>query len=97
MNFIITHAIEHCELLSFTYNGITRIVEPHAYGVTKAGNEILRAYQVKGGHVSVHNQPWHLFSLSKINGLSSTGDHFLCPRFDYRRNDSAMISIYVQL
>ena len=72
MNSVIIHAINNCELLSFTYDGYARIVEPHAYGVTTAGKEILRAYQIEGGHASNHNQPWHLFSVSKVVGLSST-------------------------
>lgn len=97
MNSVIIHAINNCELLSFTYDGYARIVEPHAYGVTTAGKEILRAYQIEGGHASNHNQPWHLFSVSKVVGLSSTRRGFSGARHGYKCNDSAMQSIYAQL
>ena len=97
MNSTIIQAIYNCELLSFSYDGYTRVVEPHAYGVSTAGKTILRSYQVEGGHASGHSQPWHLFSLSKIVGLSSTGRKFSGARHDYKRNDSAMLKIYAQL
>ena len=97
MNQIILNAIHNCELLTFTYDGYRRVVEPHTYGMSTTGKESLRAYQVEGRHVSRHNQPWHLFTVSKIVGLSSAGTGFDGPRHDYKRNDSVMQHIYAQL
>lgn len=97
MNHIIYSAIQNCEQLSFTYDNYPRAVEPHTYGVTTKGNDTLRAYQVQGGHVSGDNQPWHLFTLSKMVGLKTTGIKFSGTRHGYKRQDSAMQRIYAQL
>jgi hypothetical protein len=85
------------EMLSFNYDGYSRIVEPHTYGITKTGKETLRVYQVKGGHASGHSEPWHLFTVSKMIGLKAAGQSFPSPRADYNRSDSAMQTIYAQL
>lgn len=97
MNQTIINAIRNCEQLTFSYDGLQRVVEPHTYGVTTTGKESLRAYQVQGGHVSGHNQPWHLFTISKMIGLRSTGSKFQGSRQGYKRQDTAMQRIYAQL
>ena len=97
MNQVISNAINNRELLSFTYDGYQRIVEPHTYGVTSKGKDSLRAYQVQGGHASSHNELWHLFTVAKMAGISSTGNSFSGPRRDYKKNDTAMSRIYAQL
>ena len=77
MNQTICDAINNKRILSFTYNGYSRKVEPHAHGRTKGGNEVLRAYQISGGHASSrHYEGWHLFSVSKIVGLTTLQDGF---------------------
>ena len=94
----IVSAIRNQQTLSFTYNGQPRVVEPHTYGVTTTGKESLRAYQTQGGHASSHrNEPWHLFSASKMVGLRCTGITFNGARQGYKRTDSAMQNIYAQL
>ena len=45
----ISSAIHDRHLLSFTYDGFPRVVEPHCYGTDKKGHPALRAYQVQGG------------------------------------------------
>lgn len=97
MRQIITNAIHNRELVSFIYDGYQRMVEPHVYGITTTGKESLRAYQVEGGHVSDHNESWHLFTVSKMSDLTTTGRSFPGPRPDYKYSDSAMQTIYAQL
>ena len=97
MNPVIISAISDKQCLSFSYDGHQRIVEPHAYGITKNGNEILRAYQVQGGHVSYHSKNWHIFSLSKIKYLALSGMNFSGARQGYKRGDGAMSRIYEEL
>ena len=98
MNQTIISAIRNLQTLSFTYDGESRIVEPHTYGVTTTGKESLRAYQTQGGHASSHrNEPWHLFTISKMVGLKTTGNTFSGSRQGYKRTDSAMQDIYAQL
>ena len=98
MNQTIINAIKNQQTLTFTYDGQPRVVEPHTYGVTTTGKESLRAYQIQGGHVSSHrNESWHLFSVAKMFGLQCTGNNFSGARQGYKRTDSAMQQIYVQL
>ena len=49
MNDEICAAIGSKQLLHLDYGGGSRTVEPYVYGVSTAGNEVLRAFQT-GGH-----------------------------------------------
>jgi len=97
MNQTIINAILQKKLLSLSYDGITRTVEPHAFGVSSKGNELLRCYQVKGDHNSEKPHAWDLLTVSKIGALSDTGENFASARPDYKQNDKAMQTIYAQL
>lgn len=92
----ITDAIRNRLVLTFTYSGITRIVEPHAVGISKAGNLILRCYQTHGGHITP-GHVWDLCEVHKMGDLRATGDTFLAPRPGYRRGDKHMTHIYAEL
>ena len=99
MNPLIIHAIRNRQCLEFSYNGFRRIVEPHAYGITKTGSAVLRAYQIAGGHASTashSNNPWHLFTVSKMHGITMTGTAFAGVRPGYAPGDAAMATIYAQ-
>lgn len=48
MNQIICEAIKSKRTLSLNYGGGARVVEPHCYGVSRSGEELLRAYQTSG-------------------------------------------------
>lgn len=98
MNQLIINAIKNKQTLSFYYDGESRVVEPHVYGLTTAGKESIRAYQIQGGHATSHgNQPWHLFTVAKMEGLKCTNINFSSARSGYKRQDSAMQIIYAQL
>jgi hypothetical protein len=97
MNDTIINAIQHLEILSLTYDGIPREVEPHAYGISNKGNELLRCYQISGGHSSERPHEWELLTVSKISALANTGTRFSGPRPDYKRGDKAMATIYQEL
>jgi len=97
MHNTIAGAIENHEILSLIYDGILREVEPHAYGVSAKGNELMRCYQVRGGHNSDRPHEWELLSVSKIHQLTKTGERFSDPRPDYKRGDRAMATIFQQL
>jgi hypothetical protein len=98
MNQIIISAIQNKQTLSFTYDQKPRVVGPHTYGLTTTSKESLRAYQTQGGHASSHrNDPWHLFTVSKMLNLQCTGNSFNGARHGYKRTDSIMQNIYAQL
>lgn len=51
-------------LLQFEYEGLPRIVEPHAYGILDGHRQLL-AYQVGGACRSGHIPDWRVFDLDK--------------------------------
>jgi hypothetical protein len=97
MNATIVDAIQNRKVLSLIYDGISRRVEPHAYGMGTSGNELLRCYQIAGSHGSDKPHDWDLLIVSKISALSNAGDTFAGPRPGYRRGDKAMSTIYAEL
>jgi hypothetical protein len=80
-----------------------RWIEPYVYGVSKAGNPIVRAFQIEG--VTDTEQPaWKTFRADKISRWIRTPKVFFQPISDrdpsvprYRENgDDSMITIYKQ-
>jgi hypothetical protein len=96
MKQIIIDAINNLQVLTFTYSGIDRVVEPHAIGISRTGKILLRCFQTLGGHITPGHE-WDLCELSKISNLNVTGDYFQIPRPGYKKNDSLMINILAQL
>ena len=48
MNVLLCQAIDARKVVHFFYDGEYRFAEPHCYGVSKHGHEMLRAYQTSG-------------------------------------------------
>lgn len=92
MNQIIRHAIEQKRTLKFKYDDRLRIVEPHAYGKTTAGNDAIRVYETSGKEPG-----WSLFLLDKIEKLSMGSSVFPKKRMGYHRKDRGMSEIYCEL
>ena len=92
----IIDAIRNREVLSFTYDGFARVVEPHAVGISRAGNSVFRCYQTQGGHVTPGHE-WDLCDISKVFDLSITGQHFVGERPGYRRGDKHIATIFAEL
>lgn len=52
-----------------------RLIEPYAYGMTKSGNAVLRAYQYDGD--TFRGKPkWKMFRLDRIQSWQPTEQHF---------------------
>ena len=96
MNNDIADAIKTMKTLSFIYDGQNRVVEPHAYGMSTAGNECLRAYQTAGGSNSGNVPGWHLFTVRKIMNLSK-GSNFSGSREGYKPGDRGMTEIFIEI
>jgi len=96
MNQEIIKAIENLNVIEFYYDGELRVVEPHCYGLTTAGNEGLRAYQVDG-YSSSGKFGWKLYDIGKADGISITEDSFDGPRTGYKRGDKGMDEIYAEI
>jgi len=97
MNQTIIDAIENRRILTITYKGIAREVEPHAYGRGTSGNDLLHCYQIAGGHSSKEEHDWDWLIVRKISAMSDSGRTFSGARPPYRCNDKAMSTIYAQL
>ena len=92
MNQVLVWAIKHKQRLRFMYNRKWRFVEPQCYGIGTRGTELLRAHQLRGGQ---QREP--LFDVSKIVGLQVLNEAFDRPGPNYKKNDSAMTTIFAQL
>lgn len=66
---IFCSAINSKQLIKFNYEDSTRIVESYCYGLSKADDEVLRAYQFKGQCKSGNPLGWKLFSASKMENI----------------------------
>lgn len=95
LNTIIS-AIKNKQFISFTYSGLERVAEPHAVGLSKAGNDVLCCYQTEGRHITSGHE-WDLCTLSKISNLSLTGTYFESARPAYKKGDKRMSPIYAEL
>lgn len=52
-----------------------RLIEPYVYGLSKAGNEVFRAYQYEGD--TFRGKPkWKLFRLDRVESWNPTNQHF---------------------
>jgi hypothetical protein len=96
MNVEIRESISQKAMLELRYHGYNRVVEPHAYGRDKSGDEILRCYQVEGGSESGERAGWKLLKLADIYSIHKLKRTFT-QRSEYRRNDKAMELIFSQL
>jgi len=97
MRQTIITAIREKRILTFNYEGYHRVVEPHCFGLTRAGNEALRCYQVRGGSSSGNVPDWKMMTTDKITGLTLTQDVFLRPRPGYQKGDRGMSTIFCEL
>lgn len=97
MNRRICQAIRERRVLEFTYDGLSRRVEPHCHGRSQQNNEVLRAYQVGGASQSGRVPLWRLFTVNKANGLALSNEKFSGTRPGYNPNDKGMTSICCNL
>ena len=87
---VIRDAIRRRHLLLINYDPGHRIVEPHAFGESKDGNQLLRAFQVSGASLSNEHVNWKLFRVDRAISISLHTETFNGPRPDYNRDDKAM-------
>jgi len=94
MNANICSAISSRAVITFHYKGGVRVVEPHCHGISTAGNEIFRAWQVSGYSESGEPTGWKIFSIARISTIIFTGQVFTSNRPDYNPNDLGMSSVH---
>ncbi len=86
------NAIKNRWQVSMAYNGKRRVVDPYLIGITTAGSEALRAYQVGGYSSSGNLSAWRLFDLKNISEIKVLDTSFkIHPQ--YNPNDKGMVRI----
>jgi len=95
---IASKALKMGKSLAIEYDGLPRIVEVHAIGVSKAGRMSLRVYQTTGDSLKGNIQGWKLLSVGKILEAPKLLDtNSSAPREGYQQNDAGLIEIVDQL
>lgn len=87
-------AIAKRRRVTFTYDGLPRIAEPHAVGRSSKDKPVLRAYQFDGDTGT--DLGWKLFSVDKIADLRLDAE-FVGPRDGYKRDDAYIPNMVAQL
>jgi predicted DNA-binding transcriptional regulator YafY len=91
-------AINERRVIVIDYEPGLRTIEPHAYGESKEGNGLLRAFQTDGASASGEHIHWKLFRVDRIRSFEVLNEQFPGARPEYRQNDRAMKGgIYAQL
>lgn len=90
-------AIRDRTLISFTYDGLPRVVQPATYGYTTADNLALRGVLVQGDSKRNSIPCWELYKESKMVDLVALGQHFDAFAVPgYTRDDSGFKQIITQ-
>lgn len=97
MHELICQAIRDRIVLRFEYDGGARTVEPHALGVSTAGNEVLSGYQRGGFSRSEAPTGWRLFDVGRMSGLRAGSEKFPGPRPGYNPADSSIATVHCHL
>jgi hypothetical protein len=92
MNELLLTAIRNKRRIHFVYHDKQRIAEPQCYGISTAGKEVVRVFQVDGG-----SQQEPLFEVAKMEQLVLSNELFEQPGPNYKRGDSAMSVIFAEL
>lgn len=96
MNETLCRAIREKRLIELQYNGHTRTVAPHVYGIDTTGDEMLSGYQTWGGSEGGESAGWKSFKVGNIANLKVTTKKF-APRPEYRHGDRALVQIFCQI
>lgn len=92
----ICKAIDSHDVIVFFYDGGERTVEPYIHGLSIAGHELMRGYQIGGFSHSSEDSGWRLFEVEKMGAIARTETKFHT-RPDYSRNDSKIVSIHCRI
>lgn len=101
----ISNSIKNKNIVTLYYDGDDnggkglRVIEPFCYGVSKAGNAVIRAWEREGASYTAQKgeQPlpgWRLFRVDRIGSYNfDPRQNFTEPRPQYNPNDKGMTSI----
>ena len=90
-------AIRTRRVIAFTYTGRARVVAPYCHGFTRAGDEALRAVQLRGSSRSGSFGKGKLWTVSKMRLIRTLDEGFVPDDPEYEPNDSAMARIHCRI
>ncbi len=94
---LLCEAITTKTLLAFTYEGHPRVLAAYCHGFTRAGDEALRAVQLRGTSSSGHFASGKLWTVSKMRLVRTLAESFVADDPDYEPNDSAMARVHCRV
>lgn len=92
----IQDAIRNRNLIKFSYEDLSRTIEPYTLGVAKKGTSLLAGFQIAGqSKTEIHE--WKLFDVNKIADLAVISSSRFSIRGDYKRGDKRMTEIICEV
>ncbi len=95
VNEELVRAVQERRVVRFMYAGGLRVAEPHCYGWTLRGNEVIRAYQTEGDSFS-GTMGWKLFFVMEMMGIVVLDEYFDV-REGFAKGDAGMFDIYCEV
>ena len=96
MNQQICLAIKSKHHLVFNYDGLPRVIEPHAHGTSSTGKEVVRGFQTEGQSSSAR-LGWRLWDVAKMESFHVSDTTFADARPDYVPGDSHMNPVHCEI
>lgn len=96
LNEILREGIRRQRVIRLSYRGFTRLVEPHALGLSAGGHRALLAWQIEGGSKSDPPTGWRTFFVEELRSATLTVRGFK-PRPGYRADRSGLRAIEVEV
>lgn len=77
---VVCEAIRARRLLTFEYDGYTRVVKPHGVGQSTASEDMLLAWFVWGHSASGREPGWRMYRLAEMRTVRVLEEEFAGPR-----------------
>lgn len=84
-------------VVTFSYRGHLRTVEPHACGVSSKAGPVLHGYQIAGSSASEPPPGWRTFALAEIQDLRISEETFPGRRDGYSSEDLKLDPLWAEL
>ena len=94
---VLREALRTRSVVTFTYKGQARTVEPHALGKASDDKPALLAWQTSGGSNTEPPPGWRVFIVAEIEGLAVTTEKFEKPRADYSAKGRGLKSVEAEV
>lgn len=97
MDLRLCTAIAERRLLMFGYGGMVRVVEPHAYGRSAEGNELLSAWMRPGWSRTDPQGGWRMYRVDQLELTQMLPETFDGPRPDFNAAEPNIAEVFCQL